>query len=275
VSYLNVPMFSCTSQLYTSQTILYEGSNCIGSHIATKPVCSTWNSGNAVHGLHNSGGSSATVVAGRNNTQWTATAQGMLFVPTCAPCSTLTSNDCLAMVLPLELLFFRGQNAESDVILEWATASEQNTLRFIVERSSNSLDFEAIAFADAAGNSQQTIEYQLKDETPLDGVNYYRLQSVDIDGSTTLSDIIEIDHLAFGKPVVYPNPASDLVNVKLPSDLLLPTSLLIRDVSGRIVRTIDLVEKNGQLQVKGLTSGAYLLELPALGAAFTTSFMVE
>lgn len=73
VSYLNVPMFSCTAQLYSSQIVLYEGSNCIESLILNKPICATWNSGNAVQGLQNNGGTSATVVAGRNNTQWTAT----------------------------------------------------------------------------------------------------------------------------------------------------------------------------------------------------------
>jgi gliding motility-associated-like protein len=80
VSYFQVPMFSCGS-LFTSQIKIFESTNIIETHIQTKPICASWNSGNAVHGLHNPAGSAATVVAGRNNTQWTTTNEGIRFTP--------------------------------------------------------------------------------------------------------------------------------------------------------------------------------------------------
>ena len=81
VSWLNVPMFSCTGTLYTSQIIIYETTNVIETHIQNKQICSTWNGGKAVHGLHNLAGTSAVVVPGRNDTQWTATNEGLRFIP--------------------------------------------------------------------------------------------------------------------------------------------------------------------------------------------------
>lgn len=81
VSWNNVPMFSCTGQLYSSQIIIYESSNVIETHILNKSLCTSWNSGNAVHGLHNSTGTMAIVVPGRNNTQWTANNEGTRFTP--------------------------------------------------------------------------------------------------------------------------------------------------------------------------------------------------
>jgi gliding motility-associated-like protein len=89
VSWNNVPMFSCTGQLYSSQIIIYEGTNIIETHIANKSLCTTWNSGNAVHGLHNSTGTMAVVVPGRNNTQWTATNEGKRFTPSGPATSTI------------------------------------------------------------------------------------------------------------------------------------------------------------------------------------------
>ncbi len=80
ISWNNVPMFSC-GQLYSSQIKIYESSNIIETHIQNKSLCTSWNSGNAVHGLHNSTGTIAVVVPGRNNTQWTASNEGKRFSP--------------------------------------------------------------------------------------------------------------------------------------------------------------------------------------------------
>lgn len=89
VSWNNVPMFSCTGQLYSSQIIIYETSNIIETHILNKSLCATWNSGNAVHGLHNATGTAAFLVPGRNNTQWTATNEGTRFTPNGAATYTI------------------------------------------------------------------------------------------------------------------------------------------------------------------------------------------
>lgn len=90
VTYNQIPMFSCTGLIYTSQIKIYETTNVIETHIASKPVCPGWNSGRAVHGLHNINGTQATIVAGRNNTQWTATNECTRFTPNGAPNFTVT-----------------------------------------------------------------------------------------------------------------------------------------------------------------------------------------
>ena len=180
VSYLNVPMYSCTSQRYTSQTVLYESTNCIGSYILEKPVCNSWNSGRAVHGLQNAGGSLANIVGGRNNTQWAISGgTGMFYVPTCAPCSTATTGSCLAVILPLELLEFRGHAEADRNVLQWSTASEQNTKDFVVERSRDGEQFALVATLPAAGNSQTRLDYETYDPAPPPGMNYYRLRTID------------------------------------------------------------------------------------------------
>ncbi len=81
-SLCEVPMYSCNTMLYSGQIILFEGSNRIETHIANKPLCTAWNTGQAIHGLHNIDGTVADVVPGRNYpTQWTATNDGYEFVP--------------------------------------------------------------------------------------------------------------------------------------------------------------------------------------------------
>lgn len=76
----DIPMFSCTNLLYSSQLMLFETTGVIESHILNRPFCS-WNSGNAVHALHNSNGTVADVVPGRNNTPWTIVNEGYRWTP--------------------------------------------------------------------------------------------------------------------------------------------------------------------------------------------------
>jgi hypothetical protein len=81
ISWDQIPMYSCTSLIYSSQLQLYETSGVIESHIANRPLCSTWNNGNAVHALHNANGTFADIVPGRNNTPWTISNEGYRWTP--------------------------------------------------------------------------------------------------------------------------------------------------------------------------------------------------
>lgn len=90
VSYLNVPMFSCTGSLYSSQIILYETTNVVETHILNKPLCTTWNNGRAIHALHEQSGMIADVVTGRNSpAQWVTSNEGMRFIPNGVPAYTI------------------------------------------------------------------------------------------------------------------------------------------------------------------------------------------
>ncbi|MCG8574124.1 MAG: PKD domain-containing protein [Flavobacteriales bacterium] len=81
VTYETVPMFSCTALIFSAQIIIYEGSNVIENHIEAKPICTTWNSGNAVQALHNIDGTQASVYPGRNNTNWAVTTEAVRWTP--------------------------------------------------------------------------------------------------------------------------------------------------------------------------------------------------
>ncbi len=81
ISWYQIPMFSCTSLIYSSQIQIYETTNVIESHIENRPLCAAWNNGNAVHALHNANGTLADVVPGRNNTPWVIQNEGYRWTP--------------------------------------------------------------------------------------------------------------------------------------------------------------------------------------------------
>lgn len=83
VTFCELPMFSCTNLMFSSQLRLYESSNKIEMHIQSKPVCSSWNGGYAIQGLIDATGSAnSVIVTGRNFPNvWTATSEGWEFIP--------------------------------------------------------------------------------------------------------------------------------------------------------------------------------------------------
>lgn len=82
-SWKNIPMYSCTSQLYTGMMVLYEDTNVIEVYIQQKTLCSNWNFGNAIVGIQNATGTQAVVAPNRNglDPDWTATNEAWRFVP--------------------------------------------------------------------------------------------------------------------------------------------------------------------------------------------------
>jgi gliding motility-associated-like protein len=85
VSWIGVPMFSCTNLQGTFHIVLYESTNIIENHIANKPNCLQWAGGTAVQGIHNPTGTQAVTVAGRNSTQWTTINDARRYTPSGPP----------------------------------------------------------------------------------------------------------------------------------------------------------------------------------------------
>ena len=81
VSWINMPMFSCTSTIGTFHIVIYESTNVIENHIQSKPNCLQWAGGTAVQGVHNQAGTAAVTVPGRNSTQWTANNDAWRYTP--------------------------------------------------------------------------------------------------------------------------------------------------------------------------------------------------
>jgi hypothetical protein len=81
------------------------------------------------------------------------------------------------------------------VKVEWKMEKEVNNKAFVIERSSDSLQFiaiDTIASAAINGNSNTTINYNVTDTQPFDGTNYYRIRQTDIYDSSNYSKVLNI-----------------------------------------------------------------------------------
>ncbi|MBL0019879.1 MAG: hypothetical protein IPP17_26475 [Bacteroidetes bacterium] len=74
--------FPARSTFTTQQIAIYETTNIIEVYIQSKPLCSTWNGGASILGVHNATGTAAVAVPGHNYpTQWSAINEGWRWTP--------------------------------------------------------------------------------------------------------------------------------------------------------------------------------------------------
>jgi gliding motility-associated-like protein len=88
INFNKIPMFSCTTDTVTSQCVLNETTNYVDVYIKKKYICNAWNGGLAILGIQNATYTKATVVPGRNCTQWSASQEGWRFYPAGLPSYT-------------------------------------------------------------------------------------------------------------------------------------------------------------------------------------------
>lgn len=95
-----------------------------------------------------------------------------------------------SVVLPVSLTGFALARHTDNIVLHWQTSQEPNTGYYIVERSNNGNNWNALAQVNVTGASAPDASHFYTDEQPLQGINYYRLKLVDAAGKFTYSTII-------------------------------------------------------------------------------------
>jgi len=162
--------------------------------------------------------------------------------------------------LPVVLTAFTAQTAgPAAVRLAWTTASEVNSKRFDVERSSDGHTFATISAAAAAGTSSSARRYELLDTQLPSGkaLFYYRLRQVDLDGTSTYSPVRTVALTgAVAIPTLYPNPAQRAVTL---TGALPATRVTLFDALGRLVTSVttDATGTAALTLPAGLAAGVY------------------
>lgn len=173
--------------------------------------------------------------------------------------------------LPVRLLEFSGQPMNGQTNLSWITISEQNNAYFQIERSGDGSSFEPIGKIGGNGTSRAMHTYAFVDETPLSGMNYYRLKQVDINGEFEYSKTIGVRVITFAKVTVYPNPIlqGQTGHLRLSTKEAANYQVSISDQAGRLLLQTKLALLSGENEValpgsEQLPAGLYLIHLSRL-----------
>lgn len=172
--------------------------------------------------------------------------------------------------LPVTLLSFSADLVNSEVRLNWRTATEQNNKGFVMERSADGKYWKEIGFQATLapnGNSNTELSYDYIDKQPLQGFNYYRLKQTDIDNKSTYSGVQQIyNNLQDESLVIYPNPASDKIYFKV-KDWSSIKEVRITDMNGRLMQRSNKAEQGLTLS---MPTGMYHVQVVYNNGVVTT-----
>ena len=181
-------------------------------------------------------------------------------------------------VLPIKLNRFTATKGERSVNLDWSTSSEINGSHFDVQRSRDLSTWMTIGTVDAVGESTSLQEYQLVDkDLPLSTRSsktfYYRLNMVDNDGSSELSEIRTVRFDQDGADfIVYPNPSINEVFVNLSSITAEtgPATMHVINMKGERVKEVTLSTNDDvSVDISNITSGVYYFVVNQGAETFT------
>lgn len=177
--------------------------------------------------------------------------------------SRLNPDGTLGFVaLPVSLIRLETNKTGQVIQLHWQTASEKNFSHFNIERSNDGRQFAQIGKLHTTGNSEEIRNYRFTDNTPLKGVNYYRLQLVDQDGKFSYSPVLHVRNDVNGILfAISPNPAKDFINISYAGKKEM-VEISIYDIHGKLLR--QQTRKNElplKVEMHQIEPGLYFIQL--------------
>ncbi len=192
-------------------------------------------------------------------------------------------------VLPVDMVYFKVWEESGAAHLQWLNSKEVNNSRFEVLRSSDGKHYEEIDFVEAMptpNTADDHYEYQYLDtDIGFGGRFYYRLKQVDIDGSYTMSNVVEVNipYLQTSAKLLplYPNPANQQVTIPFFLSQREEVDIALFAIDGRATRHLsqrgwyDIGEHEVKLDLAGLPKGLYFLRFQTPSHLETRRLLVK
>lgn len=177
--------------------------------------------------------------------------------------------------LPIALAEFNVVKQGADALLTWVTTFTEQASHFEIERAPDGRTFTNIGEVAALENSSTQIDYSFTDYHTMTGKNFYRLKLVDLDGSFSYSPIKMLIFDLLSDIKIYPNPASDIVNIAMGKAYESIKEIAIIDVSGRIVVRNAVTNATEVINISSLASATYYVRLIGTDNSIKGNFKVS
>lgn len=169
--------------------------------------------------------------------------------------------------LPVSLLQFTGERRGNDILVRWKTENEINASHYDVEYSTDGISFTKAG--DVTANDLTTVNnYQFTLVNYTQPVYYIRLKSVDKDGRYKYSGIIRItkDGKLVKSVAVLPNPVTDVLNLRITSDVSTKSEVRLLNNLGQIVyqQTVSIIKGSNLVSINSLNNlarGVYTVQI--------------
>ncbi len=195
--------------------------------------------------------------------------------------------------LPIQLASFTATLQSNNLVrLNWTTMTETNNYGFEVQKSlGGTQDFQTLqgGFIPGHGTTVEPRHYSYVDGSTSPGNWYYRLKQIDLDGTISYIEPVQVTVLtgvdekslpaAFALEQNYPNPFNPATVITFAVPAAGQVRLEVFNVIGQKVATVfDGVKEAGEhkheFAAADLTSGVYIYKLTAGGQSFTRKMTV-
>ncbi len=182
--------------------------------------------------------------------------------------SGFVASTVTAAPLPVKLLSFSADRRGADGLLTWAATNEVSADYYGIEHSTDGKTFSAIGKV-ATRNGEAKTRYSYTHTAPGTGTHYYRLKLTDRNGDFTYSEtrILNIGKDAAGI-LLYPHPVTNVATV---TGVEAGEQLRILGLDGRAVSTQTAEATTATVDMSGLPSGIYLLQVVKDGGVVSTA----
>jgi subtilisin-like proprotein convertase family protein len=180
------------------------------------------------------------------------------------PC---TSDGPLA--LNTEPVILDAKNHGNTNTITWKAESEDQESYFIIESSTDNINFFQVGQVVSRGLSATSNIYNFKDYNVATDVIFYRVKEVDKNGNVSYSKVVpvEISHSAWR---IYPNNIHNQLHIYSPLKSQQPVSIRIYNMRGQCVKSTQVPNSTGIVQdVSNLAAGSYVLQVIESGGKIT------
>lgn len=157
-------------------------------------------------------------------------------------------------ILPVTLTAFTAKRQGNKSQLQWKLTAEHNVKEYIVERSREGRSYSTVGTQPSLGPTAQERTYTLYDASPFNGANYYRIKTVDEDGKTSYSAVVELSFDMMINITVYPNPVRDYAII---SGVENGMQVTVFDLTGQKLLQKEAVANRVEINLKHLPAAVY------------------
>lgn len=170
--------------------------------------------------------------------------------------------------IPVELTSFDAVPNGRAAALSWSTASETNNSGFAIRhKAPGESSWSRVGFVEGEGTTTQPQQYSFSTDALDPGFHSFRLQQIDVDGTSTLTEPQEVLIKSAPMTVVGSNPmrSGQTAEVVLQPEAAQEVDIAMYDVLGRRIKTLysGPVSSSEPARVSfstnGLASGMYFI----------------
>lgn len=180
---------------------------------------------------------------------------------------------CITGVLPLQWISVNATYSNSSAIISWVAAKETNCKYYQVQKSTDAATWQNVGNTVKANNGAGFNYYSLNDGAYLNGTVYYRIVLVEATGRMSYSVVVSVKDAGENTVVVYPNPATDVVHVRVGGNSIIKR-VKVFDAAGKLLMVREGSNSNVySFDVSRFASGFYMMSIETNNGRFSKGFM--